>query len=97
MGRPWPQPGESLFTEQDTLEALALQEDEDATCGGCGRPIDECMDPANAEAYMVTRPVCFACRAREHVQKATHEGNADSAGMRFVAHLAEDDDEGGAL
>lgn len=91
MGRPWPQPGEPLFTAEDTALAVALQEVEDSTCSGCHQPVNESFDPANAEAYDVRRPICFACRAREAAAEAARESNADTNGMRFVPHLPDDD------
>lgn len=93
MGRPWPAPGEPLFTEQDTEEALALQQLDDESCPGCGQPIVDAYDPANERRYDVHKPICFACRARERASHAAHrsetEGVAD--GMKFVPYLDDDD------
>ncbi|GIG63605.1 hypothetical protein Lfu02_79770 [Longispora fulva] len=41
---------------------LALLAEEADTCAGCGHPIDECRDPANAGRYEVVQQICQACR-----------------------------------
>lgn len=46
LGRPWPEPGEPLFTEEDTAWAVALAEEERDTCPACGYPKSVCRDPA---------------------------------------------------
>lgn len=45
LGRPWPQPGEPLFTDEDTAWAVALGEEERDTCPVCGYPKAVCRDP----------------------------------------------------
>lgn len=72
MGRPWPKPGEPLFTPADTQLALELQAEEDLACVGCGHPRDECMDPDNEQAYEVNEFYCDPCAAKAEYQR--HQG-----------------------
>lgn len=90
MGRPWPQPGEPLFTEEDTELALALQEVEDETCRGCGNPIPESHDVRNRDRYRVHVPKCFACEAKEIEIRTRTEGGADHAGRSYIPYLDDD-------
>ncbi len=50
-----------MFLDEDTDAALALQQYEDLTCGGCGQPREESMDPANEGKYKVRLVTCHAC------------------------------------
>jgi hypothetical protein len=59
MGRPWPQPGEPLFTEEDTFYAVALAEEERDTCSQCGMPKVWCRDPANQFAFDADESTCW--------------------------------------
>lgn len=58
MGRPWPQSGEELFTQEDTDYAIALAEEERDTCPSCGMPKAWCRDEANKFAF---EPVVETC------------------------------------
>ncbi|MGH3448678.1 MAG: hypothetical protein ACRDP4_13750, partial [Nocardioidaceae bacterium] len=58
-----PRPGEPMWTEEDRSLALEWQSEQDATCSGCGNPLDECMSPDHEGAYSVKRLVCHACKA----------------------------------
>lgn len=59
MGRPWPQSGEELFTQEDTDYAIALAEEERDTCPSCGMPKAWCRDPANQFAFEPHEETCF--------------------------------------
>lgn len=63
MGRPWPQPGEPLFTDEDTTELLDFLTDEKLIHEPCGQPRIESFDPANELAYKATSITCRACAA----------------------------------
>jgi len=60
MGRPWPKPGEPLFTRDDTDLAIALAEEEADTCRQCGLPIAVCSDPAYQFAFTGDQRMCWA-------------------------------------
>jgi hypothetical protein len=64
MGRPWPLPGEPLFTDEDTVEILDYLADQRLICDGCGHPKAETFDPANQWNYSATSLVCAACDAK---------------------------------
>lgn len=57
-----------LFTEQDTDEALALEEFEQENCPGCGLPKVETFDPDNEWAYEGDTLACHACSARRRAE-----------------------------
>lgn len=65
LGRPWPEPGEPLWTDEDRAWAIALIFEESEVCPGCGQPISECIDPRNEFAYTVTSWRCHACTAKD--------------------------------
>ena len=58
-----------LFTEQDTDEALALEEYEAQNCVGCGRPKVETFNPDNEWAYQGVTVACHACAAKRRAEK----------------------------
>lgn len=57
------QPGEPLFTDEDTAYALALAEEEAATCPSCGQLKVVCRDPAYQFAFEVRQEQCHAAYA----------------------------------
>lgn len=59
LGRPWPQPGEPWFTDEDTAYALALAEEEAATCHMCGLPVAVCSDPEHQFDFEGRERVCW--------------------------------------
>lgn len=63
MGRPWPEPGEPLFLDEDSAEILDFLADEHLIHEPCGQPRVESFDPANEGAYKATTITCRACEA----------------------------------
>jgi hypothetical protein len=70
MGRPWPLPGEPLFTDEDTVEILDYLADEKLIHEPCGQPIAESFRPENEFAYRATALACHACAAKAREMKA---------------------------
>jgi len=58
-----PQPGEPLFTDEDTAYAIALAEEEAATCSSCGLLKVVCRDPEYQFAFEVHEEQCHATYA----------------------------------
>lgn len=59
-------PGEPQWLPEDREWALALLAEEGDTCTGCGQPLSETFDPANAEAYTVDAiGICAGCYVLE--------------------------------
>jgi hypothetical protein len=79
LGRPWPQPGEPLFTAEDTAYAMALAEEERDTCHSCGYPKAWCRDPANQfGAFEPHEEFCWATYRLSDHRKAKHEAYSDA-------------------
>lgn len=83
MGRPWPQPGEQLFTPQDTADVLEYMREKALECPGCGHPRDESMAKENQHAYDAEPVRCFACAARDRRADRFHKDGGLSAGLKF--------------
>lgn len=79
MGRPWPQPGEPLFTIEDTEYAIALAEEERDTCPSCGMPKVWCRDPANQFAFVPHEEQCHATYALAAHRKNVDENRSDES------------------
>jgi hypothetical protein len=73
LGRPWPAPGEALWTDEDRAWALALQAEDAGTCGGCGQPRAESTDPANEGRYSAEAVECHGCVAMQ-IGSEVHAG-----------------------
>lgn len=58
-----PQPGEPLFTDEDTAYAIALAEEEAATCPSCGLLKVVCRDPAYQFGFEAQQEQCHATYA----------------------------------
>lgn len=71
-GRPWPGPGEPLWTDIDRDEALALLQAEWDACRGCGQPLSESTDPDAEGCYTVDELLCAGCQVREVVAEGKH-------------------------
>ena len=84
MGRPWPQPGEPLFLEEDTLAVLEWQKEKAAQCPGCGLPRDETMSKEAQDGIYESKPFrCHACAARDRARDEYTKGEHDDAGLMF--------------
>lgn len=68
-GRPWPEPGEPLFTDDDRDLALALTANERDACPGCGQPTAVSTAPEAEEAYRAEAVRCHACAAQARAAK----------------------------
>lgn len=87
LGRPWPQPGEPLFTEDDTAYALALAEEERDTCPNCGMPVAVCSDPQYQFAFEPSERVCWPT-ARMALHRASPEWEKRADEVRQATMLA---------
>lgn len=90
MGRPWPRPGEPLFTEEDTEAALEWIRERDLKCPGCGQPRDESMAPENQNRYRAHPIRCHACAARERAAEQRRKQENDPSGLMWSVELIED-------
>lgn len=70
LGRPLPAPGEPLFTDEDTAYAVALAEEEQATCPSCGLLKVVCRDPAYQFAFEARQEQCHAMAALAAFQQS---------------------------
>ena len=68
-GRPWPGPGEPLWSDQDQAEAVALVLEEWDTCRGCGQRLSESIDPEAEGHYTVDEVMCAGCQVKEAVSE----------------------------
>lgn len=95
MGRPWPQPGEPLFTDDDIEAVLEHIRYQKMLCPGCGMPRDETMHQDAWNEYEGHAVRCQACAARdrraEFFMKDVSKGRADDAGMFFTVTPIEPD------
>jgi hypothetical protein len=72
--RPLPGPGEVAWTHLDRTIVAMWQAEQDATCPGCGRLREECMDEENFLGYVATSLQCHACAARDQASRAQDGG-----------------------
>jgi hypothetical protein len=80
------QPGEPYWLPDDVDLALAWQHEVAMTCGGCGHPLDETSEAANARAYIAESITCQACAVMEWRREAGQEENpSGQAGVRIYA------------
>ena len=82
--RPWPKPGEMLFTEEDTEAVLERQREKALACPGCGYPRDESMAKDHHDHYTTRIIRCHACAARERKEAAYRKKFPDAPGTYFV-------------
>ncbi|CAM5681209.1 MULTISPECIES: hypothetical protein [Streptomyces] len=81
MGRPMPQPGEPLWTEEDRAWALALAQVEADTCPDCGQPWSE-VSAIDAEfAYGAELLRCHACATGARAAHRYQESGGDPRGL----------------
>jgi len=81
--------GDPVWLEDDLIAALEYDDWLDSLCPGCGRPQDECMDPANDGRYTSTEARCFACEAREKAAARRGKQSDDQGGWYFGAREVE--------
>lgn len=83
LGRPWPAPGEPLFTTEDTDYAIALAEEERDTCPLCGMPKAWCRDVENGRArFDVAEEMCWATRRIAIRQEADEKNKVNPLDRR---------------
>jgi hypothetical protein len=76
------EPGEPLWLPEDLDWAVALLEEEQSTCKGCGHPLERSLDlDAKWQAELVR---CHACAAAER----TLREYADAAGEQRAQAMA---------
>jgi hypothetical protein len=63
LGRPWPQPGEPLFTDEDTAYVIALAQEKRDHCPSCGLLKAVCRHPDYQFAFEVEQDQCHATAA----------------------------------
>lgn len=91
LGRPWPNPGEPLFLDEDTAWAVALAEEERDACPSCGMPKDICRSgDIPFTDYEVREETCqptlrLAHHRNSDAWKSRHEAtkHAVQASVRF--------------
>lgn len=70
-----PEPGESLWTDDDRAWAMALLSVEAEVCKGCGQPLYESTDQALEEGWQAEVIKCHACAiAGRHMESWQHAG-----------------------
>lgn len=76
--------GEPLWLPEDTDLALEWQAEQRTKCRGCGNPLDETSDPANARLYAAEEIHCQACAVltwrRNAISEAAREDSDAHAG-----------------
>jgi hypothetical protein len=56
--------------------------------GGCGQYVDEAHNPENAGGYEAHQQVCYACAAREELQRSqTGDSRAEPGSLTYVRKL----------
>lgn len=81
LGRPWPQPGEPLWTDDDRGWALALQVVEAQRCPDCGQDWAEASDPENEFAWRGELAKCHACSAAARALSSHEKNGGDTRGL----------------
>lgn len=80
------EPGEPLFTDEDTAYAMALAEEEAATCPSCGLLKVICRDPANQFAFEAAEEQCHATYAIASHRKKVEGQRSDEAAAATMTH-----------
>ena len=65
-GRPWPEPGEPLFTDDDREHAIAAVLNKRDNCPGCGEPVEVSTARESEFEYAAEAVRCHACAAQAH-------------------------------
>jgi hypothetical protein len=81
LGRPWPQPGEPLWLDEDREWALALHYVEQDVCPDCRQPWQEATDPKNEGAWTAHLVRCHACHAAARTVGQFETNGGDMRGL----------------
>ncbi len=81
LGRPWPQPGEPLWLEDDRAWAYALSVVEADRCPDCRQPWDEATDPENEFKWRGELAKCHACAAAARAIAQHEKAGGDTRGL----------------
>ena len=81
LGRPWPQPGEPLWLDEDRDWALALHYIEADRCPDCGQQWGEATDPANEFKWRGELTKCHACAAAARTIANHENAGGDTRGL----------------
>jgi hypothetical protein len=81
LGRPWPQPGEPLWLDEDRHWALALLEIEADSCRDCGQPWSEATDPDAEFRYHGAVVRCHACATAARTVSAFEKSGGQTEGL----------------
>lgn len=84
-------PGEPLWTQEDTDLAVALTEIEGERCPGCGHSRVESMNPDNEFDFVATPAKCHACATRDRAaRRAGSSDSWDDAGINWMTTRRDD-------
>lgn len=78
---------EAEWTDEDRGWVLAWLTERDEACAGCGQPLDECRDRANAGRYQVQIAKCWACTVAEAEEDNRSEGGRRERGVYVGVRL----------
>jgi hypothetical protein len=90
LGRPWPGPGEPLWTDEDRRKVLEWQADKRSHCSSCGQRQSDWLDEDGKEPrgppFDVVETRCGGCEALGY-HREDAKGSDDGA-ARHGIHLA---------
>ncbi|WP_416976722.1 hypothetical protein [Streptomyces sp. T028] len=81
LGRPWPQPGEPLWLDEDREWALALQYIEADVCPDCRQPWQDATDAKNEGAWNAHLVRCHACATAARKTTEFENNGGDMRGL----------------
>lgn len=81
LGRPLPQPGEPLWTDEDRGWAYALMEVEADVCPDCRQQWSKATDPAGEGQWNASVIRCHACAAAAQVTGRFERDGGDMRGL----------------
>lgn len=81
-----------MWLDDDREWALAAHLNAVDTCGGCGQPFSESIDPANEGRYATTAMRCHACASLGASTAAALDGvdPKHTRGLTFHVHHKDD-------
>lgn len=82
---------EAAWTDEDQAWLLALLQEENERCGGCGQLLADCMDRETGGTWEVKRHFCQACIVLEAEQDNEREkpGSQRQRGLKFSVRRTE--------